>query len=48
MDTLQELLSPDQLAAILGTYDSLASWVDQLTISISELISRIGVDDVII
>ena len=48
MESIQEILSPDQIDAILATYDSIAIWVSQLTVSIQEAIDTIVVDDVIL
>lgn len=48
MEAIYELLSPDQIDAIVGAYDSIANWYDQLTIILTDTVARIGVDDVII
>ena len=48
MDSVLDLLSPDQVDAILATYDSVAIWFSQITTSVHQAIESIVVDDVIL
>ena len=48
MENILDILSPEQVEAILATYDSVALWFNQITVSLTDAINSIVVEDIML